>query len=157
VIRFIGSSIIVSLNYNHITADNRWLPKTHSILSWTMSVFHCDWLAQVTSVLQIPLLSTTPVRLTLDDEFSSKTDWTAEWTPFYNLVRTGNRTPPLNGSFIVIFVPVAMGIHVHWTVVQQRSIPRCHRNKCLPNRCSATVFSALPQECIFTECFLWMD
>jgi hypothetical protein len=34
---------------------------------------------------------------------------------------------------------------------------RCHGNVCLPNRCPATVYSALPRECVFTECCLAMD
>jgi hypothetical protein len=39
MIGFIGTAITITLNYNHITAHNRWLSKTRSIPSWTTSVF----------------------------------------------------------------------------------------------------------------------
>jgi hypothetical protein len=45
----------------------------------------------------------------------------------------------LNSLFVVIGVSVTTGIRVHQTVVQQRSIPRCHGNvlsEALPSRWS---------------------
>jgi hypothetical protein len=59
------------------------------------------------------------------DPASTVADWTTECTPFYNLARTGNKTPPLNGSSVVQRVSVVKGIRVHRTVAQQWAIPLC--------------------------------
>jgi hypothetical protein len=81
-------------------------------------------------------------------------------------------TRSLLSVVICAFITTAMS--VYQTVVQQRSISRCHGNvfsnllsdsdtfaaicgnlrihyhgnECLPNRCPATVYFALPRECV---------
>jgi hypothetical protein len=41
---------------------------------------------------------------------------------------------PLNGSSVVFCISVVTGMYVHWTALQQRSIPCCHENACLPQQ-----------------------
>jgi hypothetical protein len=73
----------------------------------------------------IGFLLTIPVQLLL-----------CEWITCPFITQCGLQTEHYLERFVCckICISVAVGMHVHWTVVQQLSILRCHQNACLPQQ-----------------------
>jgi hypothetical protein len=97
--------------------DGSCLRPFHSFLDHERLLFHCDWLARMTSVLRIrPADDSSTTAFNVD---ALTTDLRINYVSFYNFVWTEDRTVRVLDCSI-----------------------RCHGNACLPKRCLALCYPA---------------
>jgi hypothetical protein len=113
VIEFTGTSITITINYNHIkqTGHNRWLSKTRSIAYWITIVFSSTVTDLVLIYESVTSSASVVLWLTLYcwtlNSLTNDFEWTHELTLLHTSGWTEERSPPRTVRLLLFISSVA--------------------------------------------------